>query len=167
MTASTVSVHLHKRRQTPSFQACSLVTRKALSQSTDAGESTSAMVENRPAILIAEDQIFIAFEAERIISEAFDCEVQICRRDQLPGLLSEKSFHVIILEHAGSPDENQNHVALVRQSTADLVLLTAGHEYADALSDFPGVPLIRKPFHDAEVRKLIGGLLSRRLAEDA
>jgi DNA-binding response OmpR family regulator len=119
------------------------------------------MVDNRPAILIAEDQMFIAFEAERILLEAFDCAVEICRRDRLIDVLADKAFHVIILEFSGQRDEDLHYVTVAREAGAQVVLLTAGNDLADMVQAFPEVPLIRKPFNDAEVRASVERLLVR------
>lgn len=118
------------------------------------------MVDKRPAILIAEDQIFIAFEAERILSEAFDCTVEICRRDRLSVALAENRFDVVILEFSGQEREDLHYIFLVRQAGAQAVFLTAGNEPIDTPEAFPDVPVIRKPFNDTEVCTIVDGLLN-------
>ncbi len=117
------------------------------------------MVDNRPAILIAEDQIFIAFEAERIVSEAFDCTVEICRRDRLSEVLSARTFDIVILEFSGNPTEDRQYILLARQAGSQIAFLTAGNDLQDVGQAYPEVPLIRKPFNEADVRAFIGGLL--------
>ena len=118
------------------------------------------MIDNRPAILIAEDQIFIALEAERILSEAFDCTVEICRRDQLAGVLADRAFNVIVLEFSGHRDEDLRYVNVASETGAKVVFLTAGNDLADVTQAFPDVPLIRKPFNDTEVRASVERLLA-------
>lgn len=117
------------------------------------------MVHKRPAILIAEDQMFIAFEAERILSEAFDCTVEICRRDRLSVALAENRFDVVILEFSGHQREDMHYIFLVRQAEAQAVFLTAGDDHIDMPETPQDVPVIRKPFNEPEVRTIIGGLL--------
>ncbi|HWU63613.1 MAG TPA: hypothetical protein VN112_16460 [Ensifer sp.] len=117
------------------------------------------MVDSRPAILIAEDQIFIALEAERILSETFDCSVEICRRDRLADALAEKRFDLIVLEFSGVEEEDSHYVALTRAAGAQLLLLTASNDLADVSRSFPDVPLIQKPFNETEVRAFIERLL--------
>lgn len=117
------------------------------------------MVDNRPAILIAEDQIFIALEAERILTEAFDCIVEICRRDRLSAALQERRFNLVILEFSGNRNEDLHYHFLVRQAGSQILLLTAANDLADVADAFPQVPLIRKPFNDAEVRSFVERLL--------
>lgn len=120
------------------------------------------MVHKRPAILIAEDQMFIAFEAERILSEAFDCTVEICRRDRLSVALAENRFDLVILELSGQQSEDQHYIFLVRQTEAQAVFLTAGDDRIDMPEMPRDAPVIRKPFSDTEVRTIVGGLLSSK-----
>ncbi len=119
------------------------------------------MVDRRPAILIAEDQIFIALEAERILSEAFDCSVEICRRDGLANALVDKLFDIVILEFSGIPQEDLHYIFLARQTGAEVVFLTAGNDSADVARAHPNVPLIEKPFNEFQVRAFVGDLLNR------
>ena len=127
--------------------------------SLETGEFKSAMVDQRPAILIAEDQIFIALEAERILTEAFDCTVEICRREGLAGALAENRFDLVILEFSGNRNEDLHYIHLARCSGSQLAVLTASNDLADVKAAFPEVPLIGKPFHEAEVRTFIERLL--------
>lgn len=120
------------------------------------------MSDIRPAILIAEDQIFIALEAERIISEVFDFHVEFCRRDRLSEVLSEASFHMVILEYTGNQKEDTHYAFLVRQAGAELVLLSAVNDLADVSLTFPSIPMIKKPFNEAELRNFVSGFLLRR-----
>jgi len=122
------------------------------------------MVDNRPAILIAEDQIFIALEAERILSEAFDCAVEICRRDRLTEVLLDKTFDLIILELSGNRDEDLHYVFLARQAGGEVAFLTAADDLSDMAEVFPDIPLIRKPFNDTDVRSFVERLLTRAQA---
>ncbi|MCD2173382.1 hypothetical protein [Rhizobium sp. C4] len=117
------------------------------------------MVDNRPAILIAEDQIFIALEAERILTEGFDCTVEICRRDQLSDALAHKSFDIVVLEFAGNPGEDFHYGSLARRSGAQMMFLTAADDLADVAEAFPDVPLVRKPFNDTDMRTYVERLL--------
>ncbi len=117
------------------------------------------MADKRPAILIAEDQIFIALEAERILSERFDCEVEICRRDQLARTLSEMAFDLVVLEFSGNRDEDFQHLTLARQTRGKVVFLTSRSDLADMAERFSDVPLIRKPFNDAEMTRVVESLL--------
>lgn len=128
----------------------------------DEVEFKSAMVDDRPAILIAEDQIFIALEAERIISEAFDCIVEICLRDHLSKTLAEKTFQVVLLEYSGLSQEDRHYVSLAAQSGAEVAFLSAGDDFVDLRNAFPGVPLIRKPFSETEVREVVASVLARK-----
>ncbi|MET3614835.1 hypothetical protein ABID16_003178 [Rhizobium aquaticum] len=106
--------------------------------------------------------MFIAFEAERILSEAFDCEVEICRRDRLSAALAESAFDIVILEFVGHEREDRHYVFLVRQAGAQPVFLTATDDHWGMSEVFPDVPTIRKPFNDTEVRAIIGDLLVSR-----
>ncbi len=120
------------------------------------------MVDQRPAILIAEDQMFIAFEAERILSEAFDCEIEICRRDRLSTALAKTVFDIVILEFGGHELEDRHYAFLVSQAGAQPVFLTAADDQGGMSEVFPDVPTIRKPFNDTEVRAIIVDLLVSR-----
>jgi hypothetical protein len=113
------------------------------------------MADYQPAILIAEDQIFIALEAERILQEAFDYKIEICRRDRLSPMLSDRPYALVILEYAGNAMEDTHNAALVKHSGACLIWLTAGGDLANAVEAYPDVPRIRKPFNDHEVRQMV------------
>jgi DNA-binding response OmpR family regulator len=118
------------------------------------------MADFHPAILIAEDQIFIALEAERILQEAFDYKIEICRRDRLSPMLSEKRYALVILEYAGNAMEDTHNAALVRQSGSRLIWLIAGGDAASAAASFPDAPAIRKPFNDHEVLRVVAAHLT-------
>ena len=117
------------------------------------------MEDNRPAILIAEDQIFIALEAERILSEALDCTIEICRRDQLSSALAEKVFALVVLEFSGNRAEDSLYLGAAQDAGAKVVFLTARNDLADLAQAFPAIPTIRKPFNDAEVTSVVGKLM--------
>lgn len=117
------------------------------------------MVDDRPAILIAEDQIFIALEAERILTEAFDCTVEICRRDGLESALEQQRFDLVILEFSGNRKEDLHYVFLARQAGSRIIFLTATDDLTDVNDAFPEIPRIRKPFHEGEVRTFVEKLL--------
>lgn len=109
----------------------------------------------RPSVLIAEDQIFIALEAERILKEVFDCDIHLCRRAQLAAVVATKRFDIAIVEISGNFQEDIALVSLARASGMDVAVLCLTEDLHDLQVLLPNVARIEKPFNDTDFRQFI------------
>jgi DNA-binding NarL/FixJ family response regulator len=120
------------------------------------------MEHTRPAVLIAEDQIFIALEAERILKEAIDCDVHLCRRDQLAALMSQTQFDLIVLEFTGHLQDDLQFASNVQAAGIELAILSSTEDALHIAAFMPGVAHIEKPFNEIDFKNFVAGFVSRR-----
>ena len=120
------------------------------------------MTSSTLQILIAEDQIFIALEAERIFRELLDCEVTICRRDQIAAAVSDAHFDLVVLEFVGRPEQDAAYIAAARAAADDVVLLFAGSDLRRQAAELFAAPGLEKPFDEPMVRAFVAGYLAGR-----
>lgn len=113
-------------------------------------------------ILIAEDQIFIALEAERIFRELLDCEVTICRREQIATAVTNANFDLVVLEFVGKPEQDRAYFALASAAADDVVLLFAGGDLRRQAAELFAAPGLEKPFDEPMVRAFVAGYLAGR-----
>lgn len=113
------------------------------------------MEKTRPVVLIAEDQIFIALEAERILGEALDCQIEICRRDQLGAALKVRSFDLVVLEFTGNLTDDLPLASMVQVSGTELAILCPTDDLMTVGMLLPHVPHVEKPFNEADFRAFV------------
>ena len=113
-------------------------------------------------ILIAEDQMFIALEAERIIKSTHPCEVDWCRRADLQTALGQARYDIVILEAAENMEDLHERVAAIRQAGADLVILHPAQEGTNQYTEFRPAAVVEKPFYDAQLTGFLRSYLDRK-----
>lgn len=120
------------------------------------------MTSSALQILIAEDQIFIALEAERIFHQLLECEVTICRRERIAHIMSESRFDLVVLEFVGHAVEDAHYFALAAATADDVVLLFAGDDLRQRAAGQFSAPGLEKPFDEPKVRAFVTGYLAGR-----
>jgi nicotinate-nucleotide pyrophosphorylase len=110
-----------------------------------------------PRILIADNHYIIGLEAQRIITEARKCSVDICRRDDLAQALTT-SYDFVFVDAASTPQAQQEQAEMVSAARAGLVFMHAGQlNYQERLED-EAMAVFEKPFNEEEIRDFIRSL---------
>lgn len=125
------------------------------------------MEDNRPAVLIAEDQIFIALELERIFVETADWFVETCRRSQLAKMLTARPYDLVVLEFTSDAVRNLELSTLVGAHGADLAFLCSTDDLERAKRELPRMPIIEKPFFEPDVAALVRRYLESKMPPPA
>lgn len=104
-------------------------------------------------ILIVDLEYLVAMEAERILTENLDCEVQIAMPRDYPAVLENRNFDAVLI-HASlvrSPDA----VRRLKVAETGVVLSTLIDDEAAGFAEWPGVAVVPKPFDERQLIEAI------------
>lgn len=107
-----------------------------------------------PRILVADNHYIIGLEAQRIISEARACSVEICRRDDLAKALTTQ-YDLVFVDAAPTPQAQKQQAEMVIAARAGLVFIHAGHLDDQAGLEEEALAVFEKPFNEEEIRHFI------------
>ncbi len=101
-------------------------------------------------ILVVDLEYLVAMEAERILTESLNCDVQIAMPRDYPDILENRSFDVVLI-HA-SLARSPEAVRRLQMSEAAIVLSTLmNEEAATGIPEWPGIAVVSKPFQDGRL----------------
>ncbi len=86
-------------------------------------------------------------EVERVLAEAFACEIQIATPRNYPVELERREFDVVVIDST-LIDGKGEAARRLRAAGAGLVFTTLGEEDMAGMDGWAGVPVVAKPFND-------------------
>lgn len=104
-------------------------------------------------ILIVDQEYLVAMEAERILQERGGYRTRIAMPWQMANALQEAAVDLILLDSRVAA--MGDHAAPVRQSGAPVVLMSFRFQDLVGVPDWPGAPVIPKPFDDEQVLQAV------------
>ncbi|RWX79218.1 response regulator transcription factor [Neorhizobium lilium] len=104
-------------------------------------------------ILVVDQEYLVAMEAERILQERGAYETQIAMPWELAKALKESDFDMILIDAmvVAAPECQ----GLIRQSGLPVVLLSFRSHDLDGVPEWPGAPVVPKPFDDEQVLQAV------------
>jgi nicotinate-nucleotide pyrophosphorylase len=107
-----------------------------------------------PRILVADNHYLIALEAQRIISEARACSVEICRRDDLAKALTPH-YDLVFVDAAPTCQAQKQQAEMIIAARAGLVFIHAGHLEDQGCLKEKALAIFEKPFNEEEIHHFI------------
>jgi len=112
-------------------------------------------------VLIIEDQPPVALDLQEIATELGASRVRVAASvGEGQRLFDEEAAGLVILDISRRDERHAAFVERLRQARVALVLSTAEEEPADA--GLAGLPLLRKPYFDHELREAVARALATR-----
>ncbi|MCQ2002616.1 hypothetical protein [Rhizobium sp. NRK18] len=116
------------------------------------------MTQRRRQILIAENEFFIAMDAERAVRELLDCEISLCRRDHLDDMLAHSQRDLVLVEAGATFQECCEQAERIMKAGSQVAFLTANPNIREKLRAETSYPVIDIPFTDDAIRAFLEGL---------
>jgi len=110
-------------------------------------------------VLVVDNEYLIALDVERILRDAFNCEVVITTRAKSISILQKERFNVVLLDTAGALETLQAEVDAVMACGANLAFSTTCDEFAQGMPGFPGMVVLLKPYRDEILISVIGSFI--------
>lgn len=111
-------------------------------------------------VLIIDPEYLVAMEAERILGEAVQCEVEIAMPHNYPLVLEKAGFSVIVIDALLLGDGQGEAAKRLRAADAALVLTTLD-DGLDGIAGFEGVPVVSKPFIEEQLAEAVRNAAGR------
>ncbi|MFB9949400.1 hypothetical protein ACFFP0_11105 [Rhizobium puerariae] len=105
-------------------------------------------------ILIVDLEYLVAMEAERILGDAFQCDIQIAMPHEYPAVLENQTFDIVLIDSglARKPEGADD----LRAAGVGVVFSTFLDEELAGLADWPGVAVVPKPFDEEQLTDAVG-----------
>lgn len=100
-------------------------------------------------ILIVDLEYLVAMGAERILSSAMTCEIQIAMPRDYPPILESCHFDVALVD--SSLGQNPDEARRLRASGAGIVFSTLVDEELAGLPAWPDTAVVSKPFDERQL----------------
>ncbi|TDK39530.1 hypothetical protein E2F50_05300 [Rhizobium deserti] len=113
-------------------------------------------------ILIVEPEYLIALEAERILQLFDGSEITIAMPREYLAVLKDRTFDIILI--ASKLLTTPEAEAALRSSHAGIAFSTLRREELNGIAGWPDVPVVWKPFDDAELLAAIENAARNRTA---
>ncbi|NML76515.1 response regulator [Rhizobium sp. S-51] len=106
-------------------------------------------------VLVAENQYLIAMEVERILLDAFGCDVTITPLSQLERQLAISRYDLVVVDSAPSGTLNLKRAEMIATAGASVIFLTSYDEEATENPNLLSFPVIEKPIHPEELTRAV------------
>lgn len=113
-------------------------------------------------ILIVDQEYLVAMEVERILQDAGGYSVRIAMSWELPVALNDESFDIILIDSVVAADGRVR--PLLNNAGASVVLLSFRANDLDGIPEWPGAPVVAKPFEDEQVLRAVHDAVQERAA---
>jgi DNA-binding NtrC family response regulator len=119
----------------------------------------------RLCILVVDPEYLVAMEAERILQGAGYSAIRIAMPWELERVLSEGRFGMVLID--AKTVAEPSCASLVRHSNAAVVIMSFRAQDLRGLPEWPGSPVVAKPFADEEVVQAVADAAQRAAASEA
>jgi DNA-binding response OmpR family regulator len=105
----------------------------------------------RVHVLVIDVEYLVALEAEQLLTERLSATVDIVPPREALAVLQDRSFHVIFLDAAVLTKPMIDEVQRLSDTGTGVVFSSVDHSHRLGLPEFPGIPVISRPFDDQEL----------------
>lgn len=113
-------------------------------------------------ILLMEDEALIALDVEQLCRDSGARDVIVVRDLQQFEAADADPFHAAILDVMLSGNPTVDFARTLLQRGVPFVFATGYADNGDLFSEFPGTPVIGKPYVGAELIRALAGAIARR-----
>lgn len=111
----------------------------------------SSIGKYRVHVLVIDVEYLVALEAEQVLTEQLSATVDIVPPREALATLQAGDFHVIFIDAAVLTASIIDEVRRLCEAGTGLVFSSVEHGHRRGLPEFPGIPVIARPFDDQEL----------------
>jgi len=113
-------------------------------------------------ILLMEDEALIALDVEQLCRDSGAADVIVVRDLEQMRNADDQAYHAAILDVMLSGTPTMDFARTLSDQGVPFVFATGYADNADFFSDFPGTPVIGKPYVGAELIRALAGAIARK-----
>ena len=106
-------------------------------------------------VLVIDPEYLVAMEVERILEEAFGCEVEIATPYNYPLVLEKGGFAVIVIDASLLADGQGEAARRIENAAAAIVFTTLDAEL-EGVPGFEGLAIVQKPLREGQLVRAVG-----------
>ena len=111
-------------------------------------------------ILVVEDEILIALDAEQMLRNAGASEVVICSRSDFDQTLRAHKFDMVLVDTGADTTHVDADIARVARTGARIAFTTSDIQLVAGLAGYEGIRFIAKPYDERHLHALVEVLRS-------
>lgn len=102
-------------------------------------------------VLVIDVEYLVALEAEQVLTEQLSATVDIVPPREALAVLKARPFHVLFLDAAVLTMAIIEELRRLSKTGTGIVFSSVEHGHRRGLPEFPGIPVISRPFDDQEL----------------